>query len=432
MKYSPRQLIGLLRTPLGRQQIAAGFRYRAWPAYAAAARVHRARLPATTRVVAVVGTFGKTTTSRAVRAALGLDPAAHVSANCWEHVARRVLAVRRDDANAVIEVGIAKPGEMAQYARVVRPDVTVVTSIGSEHRRSLRTPEGTRDEKAHMVRALAPDGLAVLNGDDPNVAWMRGETRARVVTFGLDPSNDVVGSDLRLDWPHGMELTVAARGASARVRAPLFGEKMAYPLLAAAAVGLEAGRTLDDVAHHLAHVTPAPGRLQPFALPDDVWVLRDEHKSGYETFHAALDAFAAIEARRRIAVVGDIGEPPRPQGPAYRALGARLGGIAARIVVVGSMHRRIVGGARDAGMPGEHVIDAGRAVHDAIALLRGMLRPGDVVLLKGRDTQHLERIWLALAGRTVGCRRVHCDMRGRCDRCPMLERGWPDDRRVAL
>src|SRR5690606_24090700 len=118
--------------------------------------------------------------------------------------------------------------------------------------------------------------------------------------------------------------------------------------------------------------------------------------------------------------------------PAYRALGARLGGIAARIVVVGSMHRRIVGGARDAGMPGEHVIDAGRAVHDAIALLRGMLRPGDVVLLKGRDTQHLERIWLALAGRTVGCRRVHCDMRGRCDRCPMLERGWPDDRRVAL
>jgi UDP-N-acetylmuramyl pentapeptide synthase len=127
VNYSPRQLVGLLRTPLGRQQIAAGLRYRAWPAYAAAARVHRARLPATPRVVAGVGTFGKTTTSRAVRAALGLDPAAHVSANYWEHVARRVLAVRRSDADAVIEVGIAKPGEMAQYARVVSPDVTVVT-----------------------------------------------------------------------------------------------------------------------------------------------------------------------------------------------------------------------------------------------------------------------------------------------------------------
>lgn len=430
VKYSPRQLVGLLRTPLGRQQIVAGLRHRAWPAYAAAARIHRGRLPATTRVVAVIGTYGKTTTSRAVRAALGLDPAAHVSANCWDHVARRVLAVRARDRHAVIEVGIAAPGQMALYAGVVRPDVVVVTSIGSEHRRALGTLERTRDEKAHMVRALAPHGLAVLNGDDANVTWMRGETRARVVTFGLDPSNDVVGSDLRLDWPRGLELTISARGASARVVAPLFGEKMAYPLLAGAAVALDAGRTLEDVARDLARVTPAPGRMQAMALPGDVWLLRDEHKSGHETFFAALDAFAAIPARRRIAVVGDISEPPRPQGPVYRAIGARLGASADRVIVVGTMYRRIAGGARDAGMPGEHVIDAGRNVHEAIARLRELLEPGDVVLLKGRDTQHLERVWLALMDRTIGCRLVYCDSRTRCDRCPMLEHGWPDPRRV--
>lgn len=430
MKYSPRQLIDLLRTPLGRRQLVAGLRYRAWPAYAAAARAHRARLPATTRIVAVVGTFGKTTTSRAVRAALGLDPAAHVSANCWDHVARRMLGVRARDRHAVIEVGIAGPGQMVLYAGVVRPDVVVVTSIGSEHRRALGTLERTRDEKAEMVRALAPDGLAVLNGDDPNVLWMRGETRARVVTFGLGARHEVAGSDLRLDWPRGLELTITAGGESARVAAPLFGEKMAYPLLAAVAVALDSGRTLADVARDLARVTPASGRMQPIALPDDVWLLRDEHKSGQETFFAALDAFAAIPARRRIAVVGDMGEPPRPQGPVYREIGARLAAGADRVVVVGHMFRRIAGGARDAGMPRAHVLDAGGEVHDAIALLRGLLEPGDVVLLKGRDTQHLERIWLALEGRTIGCRLVYCDSRTRCDRCPMLERGWPDARRV--
>ena len=424
MRYSPQQLIDLLRTPLGRQQIVAGLRYRAWPAYAAAARVHRARLPATTRVVAVVGTFGKTTTSRAVRAALGLDPAAHVSANCWEHVARRVLAVRAGDRHAVIEVGIAKPGEMVRYARVVHPDVTVVTSIGSEHHRSLGTVERTRDEKAHMVRALAPGGLAVLNGDDANVAWMRGETRARVVTFGLDPSNDVVGRDLRLDWPHGMELTIAARGASARVRAPLLGAKMAYPLLAAAAVGVEAGRPLAEIADDLARVTPAPGRLQAIALPDDVWLLRDEHKAGQETVHAALDVLAAIPARRRIALLGEVSEPLGSPGAVYREIGARLADVATHVVVVGRAFRRIASGARAAGMPNDRLIDGGRSVHEAVAALRALLEPGDVVLLKGRDTQHLERIWLALTGRTIGCGLVFCDVRARCDRCPMLERGW--------
>lgn len=431
MKYSPKQLIDLLRTPLGRQQFVAGLRYRAWPAYAAAARVHRARLPATTRVVAVVGTFGKTTTSRAVRAAVGLDPVGHVSGNCWDHVARRVLAARARDRDVVIEVGIAGPGEMARYADVVRPDAVVVTSIGSEHRRSLGTLERTRDEKAHMVRALAPQGLAVLNGDDANVTWMRGETRARVVTFGLGAQHDVAGSDLRLDWPRGIELTITARGESARVTAPLFGEKMAYPLLAAAAVALDGGRPLADVAHDLARVTPASGRMQAIALPNDVWLLRDEHKSGQETFFAALDAFAEIPAVRRIAVVGDVAEPTNPQGPVYRAIGARLAASAHRVIVVGSMYRRVAGGARDAGMPREHLVEAGRDPHDALALLRAMLEPGDVVLVKGRDTQHLERIWLALEGRTVGCRLVYCDSRTRCERCPMLERGWPDARRVA-
>jgi len=170
--------------------------------------------------------------------------------------------------------------------------------------------------------------------------------------------------------------------------------------------------------------------MQTIALPDDVWLLRDEYKSGQETYVAALDAFAEIPARRRIAVVGDIAEPPSPQRPAYRAIGARLAQSAQRVIVVGQMFQPIAAGACAAGMSREHLFDAGRDVHRAIALLRGMLEPGDVVLVKGRDTQHLERLWLALAGRTVGCRLVACDSRPRCEQCPMLERGWPDGRRV--
>lgn len=425
MKYSARQLVAMLRTPLGRRQIAEGLDYRAYPLYEAAARVHRARLPATTRFVAVVGTFGKTTTSRAIRAALGQDPEGHWSLNCWTNLARRVLAARASDRHVVIEAGIAAPGEMARYARLIRPDVTVVTSVGSEHNRTLRTLETTRDEKAHMVRALAASrGLAVLNGDDPNVAWMRGETRARVVTYGLGASNDVRGTDLRLDWPHGLELTVHAGGASARVRAPLLGEKMAYPLLAAAAVALDAGRSLDDVARALANVVTASARLEPVALPGDVWLLRDEHKSALETVHAALDVLAEIPARRRIVVLGDVAEPVGPQGPLYRDIGARLASIATRVVVVGGMFKPVSVGARRAGMPADALIDAGRTVQRAAAVLRDLLEPGDVVLLKGRDTQRLERIHLLLTGHEVGCAITYCDAKVRCNVCPMRVRGW--------
>lgn len=423
MKYSPAQLLELLRTPLGRRQIVYGLQFRAWPIYAAAARVHRSRLDKRARFVAVVGSFGKTTTARAVLAALGRDPQAHVGANSWSFVARRVLAARAGE-HAVIEVGINGPGQMARYASLVRPDVTVVTSIGSEHNRSLGTLERTRDEKAAMVRALPPDGVAVLNGDDANVLWMRSQTRARVVTYGLGADNDVVGSNIRLDWPRGMQLDVTAAGRTHTLRTSLLGDTMAYPLLAAVALALVEGRDLDVVARALADLAPTPGRLEAIALPGGVWLLRDEYKSALETVHAALDVLAAIPARRKIVVLGDVSEPVGPQGPIYRAIGTRLAAVATRVIVMGLQQKRLAVGTRSAGMPRDALVDAQRSVATAIALLRRDLEPGDVVLIKGRDTERLDRIYLSLSGREVGCELVFCDMRPRCATCPMLARGW--------
>lgn len=423
MKYSPAALLQLLRTPLGRHQIAYGLRFRAWPIYAAAARVHRGRLDGRARFVAIVGSFGKTTTTRAVLAALGRDPHSQVGGNSWSFVAQRVLAARAGE-HTVIEVGISGPGQMARYASLVRPDITVVTSIGSEHNRSLGTLERTRDEKAAMVRALPPDGVALLNGDDPNVLWMRTQTRARVLTYGFGADNDIRGGNVRLDWPHGMRLDVTVAGATREVRSVLIGRTMAYPLLAGVAVGHTEGRDPDEVARALAVVEPPPGRLERIALANGVWLLRDEYKSALETVHAALDVVEQIPARRKIVVLGEIAEPFGSQGPIYRDLGARLAGIATCVIVVGSHHQPIAAGAARAGLARTAVLDAGRSVARTSELLGAMLEPGDVVLLKGRDTQKLDRIYLALTGQQVGCDLVTCDAKLRCARCPMLARGW--------
>ena len=190
------------------------------------------------------------------------------------------------------------------------------------------------------------------------------------------------------------------------------------------AVGLAEGRALADVARDLGRVTTPPGRLEPIALPDGVWLLRDEYKSPLETVHAALDVLEQIPARRKIVVLGDVAEPVGKQGPLYRDLGARLARVATRVIVAGIQHQPIAVGAAHAGMPRAAILDAGRSVARATALLRELLEPGDVVLLKGRDTEKLERIYLALAGHAVGCELVQCAARMRCARCPMLARGW--------
>jgi UDP-N-acetylmuramoyl-tripeptide--D-alanyl-D-alanine ligase len=424
MRYRLTDLPEMLQTPLGRLQLQKGVEYRIWPLTAVLAQLYRTTLVRRTRVIAVVGSLGKSTTLRAVCTVLALPFHRRMHDNAWSLVAYALLRIRPGQAHAAVEVGIADVGQMRGYARVVRPNVTVVTAVASEHHRSLGSLDVTRTEKAWMVRALAQSGTAVLNGDDPNVMWMQGQTRARTVTFGFGESCDVRAAAVRLDWPHGTRFQLRAFGQEREVAIRLLGRHMVYPALAAIAVALLEGVALDDALARLQALAPTPGRLQPVMLPNGVHVLRDDFKSTLETIHSALDVFAAIPGRR-IVLLGDVSEPTGRQRPIYQALGQRVGQIAAFFIVVGNGYEAYYSGARRAGMEASHIIDGGRTPRQAAQALAGIMQAGDVVLLKGRDTQMLDRVRLIVEGRSVRCDIRFCNVHSlACEHCPMLERGW--------
>jgi UDP-N-acetylmuramoyl-tripeptide--D-alanyl-D-alanine ligase len=363
---------------------------------------------------------------RAVTVALSRNVHRRAVFNAKHSVAKAILRVRRADRHAVIEVGISKPGEMMTYARLVRPNIAVVTSIGSEHNRSLKTLEVTRSEKAAMVRILPRSGLAVLNGDDANVLWMQSQTCARVITFGFAASNDIRASELTIEWPGGMRFSLHAGGETRALRTALTGKHMVYPMLAAVAVALAEGFTLDEIIPRLEALTPTPGRMEAVPLANGAIILRDDFKSALETFDAALDALSEIPAQRRIVVFGEVSEPPGSQGPIYRRLGERAARFASRTIFIGEsgVWSPFATGVKRGGAARDGLINAGNSVCKAIEAVREDLGPGDVVLVKGRDNQRLERVSLALTGRTVRCDISFCQAKVRCEKCPMLERGW--------
>jgi UDP-N-acetylmuramoyl-tripeptide--D-alanyl-D-alanine ligase len=426
----------LLWTPLGRALLSDGIFRRLWPLLAQLATVHRRLLARRTRIVAVVGSFGKTSTTRALRRALATRAHLDVRGNAYSSLARGLLAVRPTDRWAVLEVGIDGPGQMARYARILRPNLVVVTSIGSEHHNSLHTLERTRHEKAEMLRELGPDGLAVVNGDDPHVRWMAGQTRARVVRCGLGPDNDLRATDLELRWPTGLHFTLNLEGRAVPFQSRLLGRHQLFSLLAAVAVGRDAGVPAETYLERLTGLEPVDGRLQLARLTNGALLLCDHFKGALETYDAALDLLAEIPARRKIAIVGDVSEPPGSQGTIYRRLGARLAQQCSRIIVVGQQLQRYAAGATAAGLPRAAILSVGRDPLRAAELLRDELGPGDLVLIKGRDTQRMERIALALSGQAVGCHLVDCHLpRGlSCGRCPALRLGWVDpvERKIVL
>jgi UDP-N-acetylmuramyl pentapeptide synthase len=199
---------------------------------------------------------------------------------------------------------------------------------------------------------------------------------------------------------------------------------MVYPALAAVAVALAEGVSLEHALAALAELSPTRGRLETVALANGAFVVRDDYKGLPETIDAALDVLAEIPARRRIVVLGDVEEAHGPVEPLYARLGERVASIAARGVFLHHYEEgpRYTPSAAAAGLP---VVDARGGVHEAIAAVAEDLGPGDVVLVKGGAAQRLDRVSLALAGRQVGCELRACVAHvTRCDVCPMLERGW--------
>lgn len=424
-------LAALARTPLGRFELLHSLYNRAWPLLSRWAILHRLTLGRNARVVAVVGSFGKSTTTRALHAALG-GPLHHYS--LWGGggaVWRAVLRIRPRDRHAVIEVAIDRPGQMEVLARLVRPDITVVMSVGSEHNRSLKTLEVTRAEKSEMVKALPESGIAVLNGDDPNVLWMKSQTRARVIAFGFNESNDIRASGITLDWPHGTRFKLHAGGETRDLRVRLIGRHMVYPILAAVAVSLAEGFTLDQVVPALETLSPTPGRMEPVRLENGAIILRDEFKSAVETIEAALDTFSQIPAERRIVIFGNIEEPSGNQRQLYRSIGEYIAKVSSRALFVvrqSDVYKSYATGASRGGLPRHKLLYyAQENMIEVVEALRSDLGPGDVVLIKGSSVQRLDRIALALMGRTVRCDISYCNVRLRCGQCPMLERGWKVD-----
>jgi UDP-N-acetylmuramoyl-tripeptide--D-alanyl-D-alanine ligase len=420
----------LLRTPFGRSQIKYAMANKAWPFLSRLADFHRQRIIPNTRIAAVVGSLGKTTTTSAVATALGYRRVTKHGANHRSAIARSILGINRRDRYAVIEVGIMYRRRMRKYARLIRPDITVVTTIASDHNETLGTLEVKRYEKGQMVRALKESGVAVLNGDDDNVMWMARKTRARVVTYGLGEQNDVQGSNFELTSPAGSRFTLSVNGMTRDLRVRLLGEHMLYPILAATAVAAAEQLNLDEVIPALEAMPPKARRLEPIPLENGAFIILDDFKCSYEVHMAALDTLERMQAKRKIVVVGIIEDSLTGTShhlELHKQLGERIAQVASIGIFVLSDTKKVGlyrEGARRGGFSDEKIVHLRRWV-EAADFLKTELRAGDVVLIKNRGRYHFERIALALRGRTAKCQLELCKAKYvNCGECSMLEKGW--------
>ncbi len=357
-------------------------------------------------VVGITGSSGKTCTKDFTAAVLSIARRTHASPRSFNTevgVPVTILGAPDGTETLVLEMGSRGIGHVAALCAVARPDVGVVTNVGPAHLATFGSRENVARAKAELVEALPQSGVAVLNADDPVVAGFASVSRARVVTYGVGGHADVRAEDVSLDEGARAAFTLAADGGAERVELTVPGEHMVPNALAAAAAGLALGLGLGECAAGLKDARVSAWRMEVVEARGGFRILNDAYNANPASTAAALKAARWMARERRcVAVLGEMAELGDTAYEEHERLGetvARLG--IEELVTVGERGRTIARGAIREGVEEDHVTMCADG-QEALAAVRRIVRPGDVVLVKASRVAGLEWLAGALARRGAG------------------------------
>jgi UDP-N-acetylmuramoyl-tripeptide--D-alanyl-D-alanine ligase len=294
-----------------------------------------------------------------------------------------ILRLPADARIAVLELGMNHAGEIAELAKIARPNVAVVTNVGYAHVENFESIEGVALAKRELVEALPPNGTAVLNADDPRVARFGEGRDVRVISYGLSEGASVRAENVR----HGDGMT-RFRACGTEFETSLAGRHGVLTALAGIAVAQLYGlktHTLVDAVRAL-----QPGKMRgQRSTHNGVVVIDDCYNSNPEAARAMIDVLRAEPAKRHIAVLGEMRELGDWSATLHRQLGEYAAGNAVDILIgVHGAAREMVEEALVAGLKEAMFFDDPESAGEH---LRRIAQSGDAILFKGSRGTHVEK-----------------------------------------
>jgi UDP-N-acetylmuramoyl-tripeptide--D-alanyl-D-alanine ligase len=347
-------------------------------------------------VVAITGSTGKTTTKDVIAELLSERYQVvknHGNLNNHLGLPLSLLELRHGADVAVMELGMNHAGEIRLLVDIATPDVRVWTNVGEAHIGYFGTRERIADAKAEILEDASPEDALIANADDPLVMGRSRHFPGHRLTFGESPVADVSATnveDLGLD---GTRARVSTRIQSQVIHVPLLGRGHLSNVLCATAVALEMGVSLPAIARRVEKLTPSPHRGSVIHLANEITVIDDSYNSSPAALQRSLQTLAAINAPRRVAVLGEMLELGDQAIPLHQECGRAVAITGVGLLIT-------VGGAAALAM-GEAAIEAGMrratvshfATSDEAAAVAALyVNPGDVVLVKGSRATRTDRV----------------------------------------
>ena len=349
-------------------------------------------------VVGITGSSGKTTTKDLLAGILSTRwRTVKTPENYNNEIGLPLTLLELDEQSeiGVAEMGMRGLGQIQLLCRIAKPTVAMITNIGEAHMELLGSVDNIARAKGEILDQIPESGFALLHGASAYIRREAKRCRGRVIYFGFGEDCEARAVDLSLT-PRGSTFTVVYGGCREEYSLALPGEHNVLNALAASVVCRELGFSPQEIARGLGQVAISAKRLDIQEV-NGISIIDDTYNANPASVKGALQVLQQVaQDRRTIAVLGDMQE----LGDRTREGHLEVGGEAARLginllVAVGDKARHIAQGAGESGMADARISHCANN-EEASALLKDMLRPGDVVLVKGSRSMGMEAIVAAL------------------------------------
>lgn len=343
------------------------------------------------KVIAITGSYGKTSTKHILNTILSQKFKVLMTPESYNTPMGICKVIRGQLAPAheifIVEMGAYKRGNIRNLCKMVSPEIGILTAVGPQHLERFKSIDNIARTKYELIESLPPNGIAVFNDDDKICSGLADQTEIKVVRYGIDRSDDKVGLTARdiQNTSRGLTFTVERHsGETALIRAKLLGKANVYNILAAIAVALECGMTLDEVSRAAGMLEPIPHRLQLIPGAGGVTVIDDGFNANPLGTRAALEvlgSFSHDQGRKVLVTPGmvELGDMEFEQNKIFGAEAARVCDL---VILVGPVRTKpILEGLREAGFPKEKTIVV-ESLAEATERLKNLLKAGDVVLFE--------------------------------------------------
>ncbi|MBN2373169.1 UDP-N-acetylmuramoyl-tripeptide--D-alanyl-D-alanine ligase [bacterium] len=348
-------------------------------------------------IVAVTGSCGKTTTKELIAGILSQKfKCLSTEGNMNNHIGVPLTLLRLRDYHeaGVLELGMNHQGEIAKLTAMIKPKIGAITNIGKAHIGFLGSINGIVEAKAELLDGMGPDGLAVLNRDDPFYNILAARSKNGIISLGESEDADIRIDKIEIFPQEGRtDVSFKAGGEVFSFSMPVLGRFIAYNLAMAVAIAIQLGCGRSEIEAGIRGFIPSPGRMHHHVV-NDIHILDDSYNANPESVHLALKTLIECKGTgRSLAILGDMLELGDQSECLHRQLGQWLGykRKVDFLIAFGPQAKMMAQEAIKSGFPAQKVwsMDDHEAV---VGLADSLLHPKDWALIKGSRQMSLDKV----------------------------------------